>query len=198
MATIKWSFNEYQSKRLLEARVSLLQKGVFPFEIFLKESSEAISVAAKIEQLEEVTERYKAQVPTLYMFVQQNSAVLLEGKSNPSAIKAAMVNYTFVCESLNKCVNEAVRLLVNKHEPNKSLHSVYKQDATHLMEFCIKKSQAYKLMEGRVDPVVKSLANELAKLSLKDLNTLCESVPSMRLYVSNETYHQLTQTILGN
>jgi hypothetical protein len=175
-----------------------LQKGVYPFDIFLKESSEAVHAAEKIEQLEEVACAFKTQVPTLYMLVQQNSTILLEGRSKPAAIKAAMINYTFVCESLNKCVNEATKLLINKIPENKSLYSKYNKDAIQLLEFCIKKSQAYKLVEGNVDPVVKTLSTELAKLSLKDLQTLCESVPAMRLYVSNETYNQLTQTVLGS
>jgi hypothetical protein len=197
MPTFKQAFNKHESNRLIEARVSLLQKGVYPFDVFLKESSEAVHAAEKIEQLEEVANRFKNHVPTLHMFVQQNSSVLLEGKAKPAAIKAAMINYTFVCESLNKCVNEAVKLMSAKVPANKSLYAVYNKDAVQLLEFCVKKSQAYKLMEGNVDPVVKTLSTELANLPLRDLKVLCESVPAMRLYVSNETYNQLTQTVLG-
>lgn len=197
MATLKQAYNQYQSKRLMEARVSLLEKGVYPFEVFLKESTEAVNAAAKIEQLEEVASRFKTKVPTLYMFVQQNSNVLLEGKAKPDAIKATLVNYTFICESLNKCINEAVQLTVKKHSQEKTMHDVYNKDAVQLLEFCVKKSQAYKLMEGNVQPFVKILATELVKLPLKDLKALCESVPSMRLYVSNQTYNQLTTTLLG-
>lgn len=198
MPTFKQAFTKHESNRLMEARVSLLQKGVYPFDVFLKESSEAINAAEKIEQLEEVAHRFKTQVPTLYMFVQQNSSVLLEGKATANAIKSAMINYTFMCEALSKCVNEAVKLMLAKVPANKSLHSVYRKDAIQLLEFCVKKSQAYKLMEGNVDPIVKTLSTELANLSLKDLQKLCESVPAMRLYVSNETYNQLTKTILGS
>lgn len=198
MATFKQAYKKHESKRLMEARVSLLQKGVYPFEVFLKESSEAVNAAEKIEQLEEVANRYKTQVPTLYMFTQQNSLVILEGKkSNVNAIKAALINYTFVCEALNKCVNEAVKLMSGKVPANQTLFSVYKKDAVQLLEFCVKKSQAYKLMEGNADPVIKSLATELAKLSMKDLKQLCESIPSMRLYVSNETHDQLAKAVLG-
>lgn len=197
MPTFKQAFTKHESNRLMEARVSLLKKGVYPFDVFLKESSEAVHAAEKIEQLEEVASRFKTQVPTLYMFVQQSSTVLLEGKAQPAAIKAVMINYTFVCESLNKCVNEAVKLMSAKVPANKSLYSVYKKDAVQLLEFCVKKSQAYKLMEGNVDPIVKTLSTELANMSLKELQKLCESVPAMRLYVSNETYNQLTQTVLG-
>lgn len=197
MATFKQAFTKHESNRLMEARLSLLEKGIYPFDVFLKESSEAVNAAEKIEQLEEVAGRFKNHVPTLYMFVQQNSTVLLEGKAQPAAIKAAMINYTFVCESLNKCVNEAVKLMSQKVAANKSMHSVYKHDSIQLLEFCIKKSQAYKLMEGNVNPIVKTLATELAKLPMCDLKALCESVPAMRLYVSNETYSQLAQTVLG-
>jgi hypothetical protein len=198
MTTFKKAFTKHESGRLMEARVSLLKKGVYPFDVFLKESSEAIIAAEKIEQLEEVASRFKTQVPMLYMFVQQNSSVLLEGKANPTAIKAAMVNYTFMCESLSKCVNEAVKHMSAKVPANQSLYSIYKKDAEQLLEFCVKKSQAYNLMEGNVDPIIKTLSAELSKLSLKDLKSLCESVPSMRLYVSNETYNQLTQTLLSS
>jgi len=196
MATLKQAYNQYQSNRLMEARVKLLEKGVYPFDVFLKESTEAVNTAAKIEQLEEVANRFKTKVPTLHMFVQQNSNVLLEGKSKPNAIKASMVNYTFICESLNKCINEAVKLTVQKHSQEKTMYGVYGKDAVQLLEFCVKKSQAYKLMEGNVQPVVNMLAKELVKLSLKDLKALCESVPSMRLYVSNETHNQLATTLL--
>jgi hypothetical protein len=196
MTTLKQAYSKHQSNRLMEARLSLLEKGVYPFDVFLKEHSEAINAAEKIEQLEETVNRFKTQVPTLYMFVQQNSLVLLEGKAQPIAIKAAMVNYTFICEALNKCVHEAVKHIVTKVPANKSLFSTYKHDATQLLEFCIKKAQAYKLMEGNVDPIVKTLAVELANLSTNELRTLCESVPAMRLYVSNDVYNQLTKTML--
>lgn len=199
MATsFKQAFSKHETKRLMEARVSLLEKGVYPFDVFLKESSEAINAAEKIEQLEEAANKYKSKVPTLYLFVQQNSAVLLEGKSKARSIKAAMVNYTFLCESLSKCINEAVQLMKAKVPANKTLYSAYKKDAVQLLEFCMKKSQAYKLMEGNVDPIVNRLAIELSNLSMNELNQLCESVPSMRLYVSNETYNQLAKTILSS
>lgn len=197
MATLKQAYNEYQSKRLMEARVRLLEKGVYPFDVFIKESTEAVYAAANIVKLEETANKFKTQVPSLYMFVQQNSNVLLEGKAKPNAIKASMVNYTFICESLNKCVNEAVKLTTQKHSQEKTMYDVYKKDAVQLLEFCIKKSQAYKLMEGNAQPLIKMLATDLSKLSLKDLGVLCESIPSMRLYVSNETYNELTTTLLG-
>jgi hypothetical protein len=107
-----------------------------------------------------------------------------------------MINYTFICESLSKCINEAVQLTVKKHSQEKTMYDVYKKDSVQLLEFCVQKSQAYKLMEGNVQPLVKMLATELVKLPLKDLKALCESVPSMRLYVSNETYNQLATTLL--
>jgi len=197
MSTLKQAYNEYQNNRLMKARVSLLQKGIYPFDVFLKESTEAVNAAAKIEQLEEVANKFKTQVPTLYMFVQQSSNVILEGKAKPAAIKSTMVNYTFICESLNKCINEAVKLTMQKHSPEKTMYGVYGKDALQLLDLCIKKSQAYKLMEGNVQPVINMLTNELAKISLKDLKVLCESVPKMRLYVSNKTYNQLTESLLS-
>ena len=197
MATLKQSYDQYQSKCLMEARVSLLEKGIYPFDVFLKESTEAINAAIKIEQLEEAVNKLKNQAPTLYMFVQQNSNVLLEGKGNISAIKATMVNYTFICEALNKCINEAVQLTAKKHSQEKTLYDVYKKDAVQLLRFCIQKAKAYNLMEGNVKPLVDMLASELSNISIKDLKALCESVPSMRLYVSNETHNKLATALLS-
>lgn len=194
---IKKAYKKHQAKKLMEARVSLLEKGVYPFDVFLKESNEAVNAAEKIEKLEEVASLYKNNVPTLYMFVSQTSNVLLEGKSKPTAIKSAMVNYAFIAESLNKCVNEAAGLLINRLGKDKSLYSLYKNDAVQLLEFCIKKAQAYKLLEGNADPVIKNLAIELSKLPLSSLKYLCENTPTMRLYVSNTLHSKLVNTIIS-
>lgn len=194
---IKTAFEKHKANRLTEARVSLLEKGVYPFDVFLKEGSEAINAAEKIEKLEEVANLYKNNVPTLYMFLSQTSNVLLEGKAKPNAIKSAMVNYAFVSEALNKCVNEAARLMSAKVPQNKSLYSVYNKDAVQLLEFCIKKSQAYKLMEGNANPVISNLAKELSQLPLSSLKFLCESTPSMRLYVSNKLHTELAKAVIS-
>jgi hypothetical protein len=194
---IKKAYKNHQANKLMEARVALLEKGVYPFDVFLKESSEAVNAAEKIEKLEEVAALYKNNVPTLYMFVSQTSNVLLEGKAKPAAIKAAMVNYAFIAESLNKCVNEAAGLLLSKVSKDQSLYNLYKNDAVQLLEFCIKKAQAYKLLEGNSDPVIKNLATELSKLPLSSLIYLCENTPSMRLYVSNKLHTNLANTIIN-
>ena len=194
---MKKAFEKHQANKLMEARVSLLEKGVYPFDVFLKEGSEAINAAEKIEKLEEVANLYKNNVPTLYVFLSQTSNVLLEGKSKPAAIKSAMVNYAFISEALSKCVNEAAKLMAAKVPQNKSLFSVYNKDAVQLLEFCIKKSQAYKLMEGNVNPVIFHLAKELSQLPLSSLKFLCESTPSMRLYVSNKLHTELAKTVIG-
>lgn len=194
---IKTAFQKHKANRLTEARVSLLEKGVYPFDVFLKESSEALNAAEKIEKLEEVASLYKSQVPTLYMFVSQTTNVILEGKAKPKAIKSAMINYAFISEALNKCVNEAVRLMAAKVPANKSLSSVYRQDAVKLLEFCIKKSQAHKLMEGDTTVVVNHLAKELSSLPFSSLKFLCESTPTMRLYVSNKVHTELAKTVIS-
>lgn len=197
MAIIRTLYRQHQSKKLFEARASLLEKGVYPFDVFLKEHSEAITAAEKIEQLEEVAAAFKAEVPTLFIFTQQNTSVLLEcGKSSPESIKNAMVNYAFVCEALNKCVNEAAKLFLAKNPREKTLQGLYKTDAVELLEFCIKKAMAYKLLEGNADPVIHNLAVELSALSIEKLNKLCESTPRMRLYVSNTLHNNLAKTIL--
>lgn len=181
----------------MEARVALLEKGVYPFDVFLKESNEAVNAAEKIEKLEEVATLYKNNVPTLYMFVSQTSNVLLEGKAKPAAIKAAMINYAFIAESLTKCVNEAAGMLISRVGKDKSLYSLYKNDAVQLLEFCIKKAQAYPLLEGNSNPVIKNLATELSKLPLSSLKYLCENTPSIRLYVSNKVHTNLANTIIN-
>ena len=197
--TIKNAYREYQSNRLMEARMKLLERGIYPFDVFLKEhSTEAITAAGKIEQLEEVASTFRAQVPTLHVFVQQNSSILLEGgRSNKAeSVKFVMVNYAFICEAVGKCIKEAVQIFAEKHPNNQSLYAIYKTGASQLLEFCIKKSQAYRLMEGDASPIIKSLSEELTRLSITDLKRLCESVPSMRLYVPNKLHAELTQTIL--
>jgi hypothetical protein len=194
---IKSAYKKHQTNKLMEARVALLEKGVYPFDVFLKESSEAVHAAEKIEKLEEVATLYKNNVPTLYMFVTQTSNVLLEGKSKPAAIKSAMVNYAFVSEALSKCVNEAAGLMLDKLSKEKTLYGSYKNDAVKLLEFCIKKSQAYTLLEGNADLVINNLATELSKLPLSSLKYLCENTPVMRLYVSNKTHFQLANTIIN-
>ena len=196
MATINNAYKNYQSKRLLEARVSLLNRGVYPFDVFLKEGTETIATAEKIELLEEVADKHKAKVPTLYMFVKQNTSVIMESKPSVSGIKAAMVNYAFICEALNVRVNEAVKLLSSKLPKTTSLHASYKQDGVNLLEFCIKKSTAYSLMEGNAEPVGQYLAKELSRLSISELVSLCESVPKMHLYVSNELHTELAQSVI--
>lgn len=193
---MKKEFEKHQADKLLKARVSLLEKGVYPFDVFLKEGSEAINAAEKIEKLEEVANLYKNDIPTLYMFLSQTSNVLLEGKSKPAAIKSAMINYAFISEALSKCVNEAAKLITAKVPQNKSLFSVYNKDAVQLLEFCIKKSQAYKLMEGNANVVISNLAKELSQLPLSSLKFLCESTPSMRLYVSNKLHTELAKTVI--
>jgi len=194
---IKKAYKKHQAKKLMEARVALLEKGVYPFDVFLKESNEAVNAAEKIEKLEEVAALYKNNVPTLYMFISQTSNVLLEGKAKPAAIKAAMINYAFIAESLTKCVNEAAGMLINRVGKDKSLYSLYKNDSVQLLEFCIKKAQAYTLLEGNSNAVIKNLATELSKLPLSSLKYLCENTPSIRLYVSNKVHTNLANTIIN-
>jgi hypothetical protein len=198
MATIKNAYKDYQTKKLLEARVGLLNRGVYPFDVFLKEGAETIAAAEKIELLEEVADKYKAKVPTLYMFVKQNTSVIMESKPSLSGIKATMINYAFICEALNVRVNEAVKLLSAKLPRTTSLHASYKQDGVSLLEFCMKKSTAYSLMEGNAEPVVRYLAKELSRLSISELTSLCESVPKMHLYVSNDLHTELAQSVIGS
>lgn len=197
MATIKNAYKEYQTKKLLEARTGLLTRGIYPFDVFLKEQEETLAAAEKIELLEEVADKYKTKVPTLYSFVKQNTSVLMESKPNPSGATAAMINYAFISEALNVRVNEAVRLLSSKLPKTTNLYASYKQDSVTLLEFCIKKSASYGLMEGNAEPVIKLLAGELARLPLSDLVALCESVPKLNLYVSNKLHNELAQSIVN-
>lgn len=198
MVTFKSAYKKFHSQKLTEARVNLLEKGIYPFNVFLKEHTETIKAAEKIEKLEEVATLYKDHVPTFYMFVQQNSAILLEGKNNTDAVQASMVNFAFICEALSKSVNQAVKILATKHNNQDSLYELYKADAVQLLEFCVKKSQAYKLVKGNADVVINNLAKELSQLSISQLANLCESTPLMRLYVSKETHTALAKATLND
>ena len=196
MTKLSELYKKQQSEKLLEARVNLLEKGVYPFETFLKEHSETISTAEKIEQLEEVAELYKDKVPTLHVLVKENTNLLMESSVSTKAVEAAMVNYAFICESLNKCVNEAAKIFSANKDNTKTLQELYRNDATTLLEFCIKRSEAHKLLEGDVSLIVSQMSKELSTLKISELKTLCESVPSMRLYVSRKVHDMLAESIL--
>ena len=77
MSNLQELYKKFQGNRLLEARTTLLEKGVYPFEIFLKEHAETIHASEQIVKLEEVASLYKNHVPTLYMFVKQSTDVFL-------------------------------------------------------------------------------------------------------------------------
>jgi len=197
MAKISQIYQNKQAEKLFEARVSLLQKGIYPFNAFIKEHAETVKAAEQIEKLEETVAGYKNSLPTLHLFVKQNTETLMESKSNVDAIQSAMINYAFVSESIGVCVAEAVKTLKTKHPNNVSLKSVYNKDAIQLLEFCIKRSESHKLMEGNTQQVVKLIATELASIPLKDLSTLCESVPKINLYISNTVHTELAKIIAG-
>ncbi len=196
MSNLQESYKKFQGNRLLEARTVLLEKGVYPFEIFLKEHTETIHASEQIVKLEEVANLYKNHVPTLYMFVKQSTDVLLEAGGQMQSVKSSMTNYAFVCESIGSCVRQAAIMFKEKHDNEKTIRSIYGKNAIDLLEFCFKKSKAYKLLEGNTNPVVKQLAQELSGLSIKNLNHLCESVPAMKLYVSSATHTELANSLL--
>ena len=52
-------------------------------------------------------------------------------------------------------------------------------------------------MEGNTDKIVNLLSAELASLPLKKLSTLCESIPAIKLYVSNNVHTELAKIIAG-
>ena len=189
-------YRKHQAEKLMEVRVSLLEKGVYPFDAFLKEHSQTISTADKIERLETVSEAFKANVPTLYMFVKANTNTLLESNTKAKNIESAMINYAFLSEALGKCVKEAVKILATKHDNKQSLASVYRKDAVKLLEFCVKRSETHKLVEGDTTLVVKNLATELASLPISSLVQLCESVPAIPLYLSRKNHDTLACSIL--
>ena len=189
-------YRNHQAEKLLEVRVGLLEKGVYPFDAFLKEHSHTIDTAEKIELLETVSDKYRSTVPTLYMFVKANTNTLMESNSKVQSIESAMVNYAFISEALGKCVGEAVRIFSTKHKPNETLAGIYRSDAVKLLEFCISRSDSHKLMEGNTSVVVKNLATELASLPISTLVTLCESVPTIPLYLSRKNHDALAYSLL--
>jgi len=197
MANIRQIYQQKQAEKLLEARISLLQKGVYPFDAFLKEHKETVNTAVQIEKLEEAVCVYKQKVPTLYMFVKQNTETLMESKTNTDAVQCAMINYAFISESIGSCVKEAAKMLKTKHPEAVSLKSVYGQDALQLLEFCIKRAESHKLMQGNTEKIVKLLAEELSSLPPNQLLNLCESIPQIKLYVSNNIHAKLAKIIVG-
>lgn len=197
MAKIREIYQTNQSKKLFEARVSLLQKGIYPFNAFLKEHAETINTAEQIEKLEETVSVYSHKLPTLHLFVKQNTETLMESKTDVDAVQSALINYAFVSESLGTCVKEAVKVLSTKHSAKTSLKTVYGTDAVQLLEFCINRAETNKLMEGNTEQVVKLLATELSSLSLGELTNLCESMPKINLYVSNTLHTELAKIIAG-
>lgn len=196
MSNLQELYKKFQGNRLLEARTTLLEKGVYPFEIFLKEHAETIHASEQIVKLEEVASLYKNHAPTLYMFVKQSTDVLLESNIQAQSVKSSMTNYAFICESIGTCLKQAAVMFKEKHDNQKTIHSIYGKNAVDLLEFCFKKSKAYKLLEGNADPVIRNLSRELSGLSIENLNTLCESVPAMKLYVSNSTHKELAISLL--
>jgi len=197
MTKIRDLFNKNQAEKLMEARVGLLEKGIYPFDVFLKEHQEAINTAGSIESLELLAESYAQSVPTLRMFVSQNAQVLMESANNTEGVQAAMINYAFLAESIGSCVGEAAKIFATKHQSGSSLKQIYGNDASQLLEFCLRKAESHKLMEGDTGAVIKNLANELATLPIGILNKLCEGVPTIRLYVSNSTHKELA-TLLAS
>lgn len=197
MTKLRDLYKKNQAEKLMEARVGLLEKGVYPFDVFLKEHKETIEAASTIELLEQIALSYETAVPTFHLFVKHTSDVLMESKTDPDAVQASMINYAFISEALGKCVKEAVKLLAPKHPSNQPLSQIYGKDAIQLLEFCIQRAEAGKLMEGDTTVVVRNLATELSTLNLEELAKLCESVPAVRLYVSNSTHTELAKIIAG-
>jgi hypothetical protein len=197
MTNIRQIYQKKQAENLLEARVTLLQKGIYPFNAFLKEHSQTIETAEQIEKLEEAVSVYKDKLPTLYMLVTTNTETLMESKIDTDAIQYAMINYAFISESIGGCVGEAVKLLKTKHPETVSLKSIYGKDASQLFEFCIKRSETHKLMEGNTQTVIALLAKELSSLPINQLSTLCENIPTIKLYVSSKVHTELAKIIAG-
>ena len=181
------------SKLLLEAHDKLIDKGIYPINILLHEAKETVVVAEAVEALEDLLESYQAQLPTLHSLVKLNGSRLLESK----APEQTLINYSFVCEALGKRVAEAARLLEGKVPEDKTLSEAYGKDGEKLVEFCFKKAQTLSLLEGDYSPVISSAAKDLAGIPFKDLKFICESVPSMRLYVSMETHKKLAKEVVG-
>lgn len=196
MPSLHQTYIKFEKEKLLEARMTLLEKGVYPFEVFLKEHTETVHASEQIVKLEEIAEIYKNHVPTLYMLTKQSTSVLLEAKNNVEAIKSTMTTYAFLSEALGTCMKQAVILFKKNNDKEKSLYSIYGKDSASILEFCIKKSLAYKLFEGRGDEVVRNLAIELSNINIRNLNYLCENMPSIKLYVSSRTHATLAKHLI--
>ena len=198
MSSLKESYNKFNSKRLFEARVTLLEKGIYPFSTFLKEYNETVETANKIEKLEEIVDSSKEYLPILNEFVTKNTSILLERKFNSNSVQAAMINYTFLTDAFTKYIKEAV-VLLSSNKDIKSLYESYGNDSVELVSLCFKKTTAYKLMENKseVDEVVSLLSAEVASMPFAELKLVCESMPKIKLYLSNEIHDQLANQIIS-
>lgn len=192
---------------LTEARSALLDRGVYPVDVLAENQETTKQVAMQVQLLEQIVETYKDSLPTLHMLLQGTSTVLFEGSTDNHAatkipgLEAAMINYAFVSETLSHCVRLAATALQAKMSPEaratKSLAEAFGKDAVSLLEFCMKKSTALKLMEGDTGAVVRLLARDLAtRLPVADLVAVCESAPAINLYVNKKVHTQIAAELL--
>ena len=91
------------------------------------------------------------------------------------------------------CQNTMLRVYNNQ---NQTLAGIYRSDAVKLLEVCISRSDSHKLMEGNTSVVVKNLATELAALPISSLVSLCESIPTIPLYLSRKNHDALAYSLL--
>ena len=199
VALLKKAHMEHQAERLFEAKVSLLEHGVYPTDVFLKEHTEAVLFAEQVEQLETLAEQHKTSVPTLYILVKRTSDVLLEGKDNTKSMEKALLTYACISEGLRGCVLPAIKRMVDtgKVNPSTSLASGYgKTDAGKLLEFCLLRAKSTTLLENDFSPVCKQLGEQLSELSLNDVVALCEGVPQIKTYVPSATHTAIAKQLL--
>lgn len=189
-------WKEY-TNRLVEAQEALVSKGIYPIDLFLHEQTETLAVAESIEKLEEAVSKYQKQTPTLFHLVSETGKNLSESRRDPALVESTLLNYTFVSEAVGKCVGEAVKMLQKKHSPKQTLQEAYGKDSQKLLEFCISKANSHSFLVGS-EQLVSMIAEELSKMTMLDLGVLCESLPSMKLYVSMKTHKELAKTVLSS
>lgn len=189
-------WKEYKN-RLVEAQEALVSKGIYPIDLFLHEQTETLEVAESIERLEESVNRFQKQIPTIFYLVSETGRNLSESRRNPELVESTLLNYAFISEAVGKMVGEAVKLLQIKHSPKQSLQEAYGKDSQKLLEFCIVKANSHAFLVGS-EQLVSMIAEELSKMTLHDLGVLCESMPTMKLYVSMKTHKELAKTVLSS
>lgn len=202
------------SQQSLEtARIALLKRGVYPQAVFIKQVNEAATVGTQLAELESVAFAFKEVVPEINIITESATRAILSSgpeliaensRHKITATEEAMVKCSFLTEMLGVHMLEACKLIANSNSfivesdaedaMRKNLAELFDREAgKSLVQFCAAKTKSYGLLSETFKTVVlPQLADRLATgVSFEQLNQLCESVPVMKLYVSDDTFNTM-------